>query len=168
MPRSRAKNVSVRVEPEILQMQITDVPRVHDIESLVFPDPWSIDSFLAEVERKSTVGYSIVMRDADEIVGYAVAWFIVDEIHIGNIAVAPAAQRQGIGRRLLEFCLHDAASRGIEYATLEVRVSNDRAIKLYETFGFRPVAMRRGYYSDTGEDALVMMREFGAGRRGAR
>jgi ribosomal-protein-alanine N-acetyltransferase len=93
---------------------------------------------------------------------------VADELHIGNIAVAPAVRRRGIGRRILEHCLDDARARGIEIATLEVRVSNDPAIALYEKLGFRPVAMRRGYYSDTGEDALVMMASFEVGEEGSR
>lgn len=148
-------------EISIRPMAAGDLDRILAIEHAVFPAPWSRTSFEGELQGSRSAPW--VAERAGEVVAYLISWRVAEELHIGNIAVAPAAQRQGIARELLRFCLDDAASRGIAYATLEVRVSNDRAIRLYETLGFGPVAMRRGYYSDTGEDALVMMKHFGGG-----
>lgn len=147
-------------------MAAADLDRVLAIERAVFAAPWSRRSFEAELEGGASVPW--VAERGGEVAAYLISWRVADELHIGNIAVAPALQRRGIGRELLAFCLAEASSRGIGYATLEVRVSNDRAIKLYEAFGFRPVAMRRSYYSDTGEDAIVMMRFFEGGEGEAR
>jgi ribosomal-protein-alanine N-acetyltransferase len=150
----------LRIRP----MAAPDLDRVLVIEHAVFPTPWSRKSFEGELGGGCSVPW-VAERDG-EVVAYLVSWHVEDELHIGNIAVAPVAQGRGIGRDLLEFCLRDAASRGVACATLEVRCSNGRAIRLYEAFGFRPVAIRRGYYSDTGEDALVMMKDLAAGEGG--
>lgn len=143
----------VRIAP----LAMTDVADVAALEARVFPDPWSADSFLAEVERKPDIGHSLVVRDgAGELVAYAVVWFIVDEIHIGNIAVAPEQQGRGLGRRLLEHVLSEGRARDMVFATLEVRPSNRAALALYERFGFRKVAVRKNYYHNDREDALVL------------
>ena len=90
---------------------------------------------------------------------YAVAWFIVDEIHIGNVAVRPEHQGQGIGQAVLRSILEEGERRGMTYATLEVRPSNTRALALYERFGVRRIAVRKQYYRDNREDALVLSLE---------
>jgi ribosomal-protein-alanine N-acetyltransferase len=137
-------------------MQLTDVPEVSTLEQRVFTDPWSVDSFVAEVERKPEIGFPLVLRDGDELVGYAVVWFIVDEIHIGNIAVHPAHQRRGHASSLLEYVLDEGRRRSMAFATLEVRPSNEAAIALYERYGFTRIAVRKAYYRDNREDALVL------------
>jgi ribosomal-protein-alanine N-acetyltransferase len=137
-------------------MRLSDVPDVARLEEVVFPDPWSADSFLAEIDRKPDVGCPLVVRRENELVGYAVVWFIVDEIHIGNIAVHPERQGGGLGGALLRHILAEGRRRGMGYATLEVRPSNGRAIALYERFGFRKVAVRKRYYQDNHEDAWVL------------
>jgi ribosomal-protein-alanine N-acetyltransferase len=138
-------------------MAIADVPEVSAIESRVFSDPWSADSFLAEIERRADIGYPVVIKgESGTLLAYAVVWFIVDEIHIGNIAVHPDRQGEGIGTYLLEHILQEGRRRDMVYATLEVRASNVRALALYERFGFRKVAVRKSYYRDNREDALVL------------
>jgi len=137
-------------------MTVADVPEVAALERDVFPDPWSPDSFLAEVERRPDVGWPIVARDGDALVAYAVIWFIVDEIHIGNVAVRPDLHGRGIGRWLLEGILAEGRRRGMVFATLEVRPSNRAALALYERFGFRRIAVRRRYYRNNDEDAWVL------------
>jgi ribosomal-protein-alanine N-acetyltransferase len=137
-------------------MRIEDVAEVAALENRIFADPWSADSFLAEVERNPDIGHPIVLRSKDEIIAYAVAWFIVDEIHIGNIAVRPERQGEGFGRAMLRSILEEGERRGMTYATLEVRPSNERALALYERFGFRQIAIRKQYYRDNREDALVL------------
>jgi ribosomal-protein-alanine N-acetyltransferase len=137
-------------------MTIEDVAEVAAIESEVFGDPWSADSFLAEVERNPEIGYPVVVRGEGGVIAYAVAWFIVDELHVGNVAVRPDAQGRGIGRAVLAELVAEARRRGMVRATLEVRPSNATALALYESFGFRRIGVRRAYYRDNREDALVM------------
>jgi ribosomal-protein-alanine N-acetyltransferase len=107
-----------------------------------------------------------VAEEEGRVVGYLVAWHVADELHIGNLAVAPAKQGRGIAASLLSGALASAAERGIEYAALEVRVSNERAIRLYERFGFSGIAIRKAYYEDNGENALIMLRVIGGGAGG--
>ena len=149
---ARASRKSFRLDP----MTLADVAEVSEMERTVYPDPWSPDSFLAEVERRPDVGWPVVVREGREIVAYAVVWFIVDEIHIGNIAVRPNRQGCGLGSWLLEQILAEGKRRSMVFATLEVRPSNRAALALYERFGFRQVAVRRRYYRNNDEDALVL------------
>jgi len=123
----------------------------------IFPMPWSRTSFEAELAA-DRCAFPWVVEKEGEVVAYLVSWLVEDELHVGNIAVAPSLQGEGVGRALFAHCLRAAFERGVTRATLEVRVSNARAIALYEDHGFIPVAMRKGYYSDTGEDALVMLK----------
>ena len=138
-------------------MDVTDVVEVAELEQELFSDPWSVDSFVAEVERKPEIGWPIVLRgEAGELVGYAVVWFIVDELHIGNLAVRPERQGRGIGAEMLACILEEGRRRSLSFATLEVRPSNRAALALYDRFGFRKVTVRKNYYRDNREDALVL------------
>jgi len=166
MRRSPEKSARPRVDLRPVRMRMEDVAEVAAMENQIFGDPWSADSFLAEVERNPDIGYPIVLRSHAEIVAYAVAWFIVDEIHIGNVAVRPEYQGQGIGRAVLRTILEEGERRGMTYATLEVRPSNQRALALYERFGFRQIAVRKQYYRDNREDALVLALELPAPENG--
>jgi ribosomal-protein-alanine N-acetyltransferase len=96
------------------------------------------------------------VRDDDGVVGYVCVWEIADEVHVTNIAVHPAHRRRGIARGMLDLLLAESRARDLRLIVLEVRPSNQEAIALYESFGFRVTGRRRGYYYDTGEDALVM------------
>jgi ribosomal-protein-alanine N-acetyltransferase len=137
-------------------MRLTDVPEVAAIEQRVFADPWSVDSFVAEVERTPDIGFPLVLRDGGVLVGYAIVWFIVDEIHIGNLAVQPTRQRQGLASVMLDHVLSEGRRRSMVFATLEVRPSNRAALALYHRYGFRQIAVRRAYYRNNREDALVL------------
>jgi len=137
-------------------MDLSDVVDVATLEREVFTDPWSADSFLAEVERKPEIGYPVVIRDDGRLIAYAVAWFIVDELHVGNIAVHPDFQGRGLATLLLEHLMDEGRRRDMVFATLEVRPSNAPALALYGKFGFRQIARRRNYYRDNREDALVL------------
>lgn len=139
-------------------MRREDIDEVLAIERAVFSLPWSRNAFAVEVDD-SSISIPRVACLASRVVGYAVTWRVVDELHIGNLAVAPSSQRLGIGRAMLRSLMDTARDLRLAYATLEVRISNDAAISLYEGCGFRPVAMRRRYYPDNGEDAMVMLRE---------
>ena len=150
---------------DIRRMREHDLDEVDRIERDLFSLPWSRASFLFEIADSKT-SYAITATQNSNVVGYAVGWFVADELHIGNVAVARPSQGKGIGEALLENMLAEAEVRSTAYATLEVRVSNVRAIDLYRKHGFRGVAIRKRYYSDNGEDALVMMAEIDRDGRG--
>jgi ribosomal-protein-alanine N-acetyltransferase len=141
----------------IRSMKRSDLNRVCEIEEKVFPCPWSREAFEAELAPDRCAFPWVAERDG-RVVAYMISWLVEDELHIGNIAVEPSAQGEGVGQSLFTSCLDRAAERGVTRATLEVRVSNARAIALYERHGFVPVAMRMGYYSNDGEDAVVMLK----------
>ncbi len=94
--------------------------------------------------------------DLDGVLAFACLWIVDEELHVNNIAVAPGARGAGLGTALFRFILREASARGCRRGTLEVRPSNLVARRLYERFGFRPVGVRKGYYADTREDALVL------------
>jgi len=139
-------------------MTVADLDAVVAIEREAFSLPWSRRAFAAEVEDKR-ISVPRVARLGDRVVGYSIAWKVADELHIGNLAVARDCQGSGIGRALLREMLRMAETEAISCATLEVRTSNARAIALYEGHGFRAVALRRRYYPDNGEDAMVMLKD---------
>lgn len=142
----------------IRRMQYRDVAQVAAIEAATFPKPWSEDSFRREVEKNPVARYLVADR-AGEILGYAGAWVVMDECHITNIAVAEAAQGQGVGRRLMEALMQYVSNLGAAWADLEVRVSNLRAQHLYASVGFISIGKRKRYYEDNGEDAFLMVCE---------
>jgi ribosomal-protein-alanine N-acetyltransferase len=125
------------------------------IEAQVYPRPWSHSLFVSELALRSTRAY-FVARVGREIVGYAGLMMSLTDGHVTTIAVDPAWQRSGIGTRLLVAVAREAVERGAVALTLEVRLSNRAAQEMYRRFGFTPVGVRKGYYADTGEDALVM------------
>jgi [ribosomal protein S18]-alanine N-acetyltransferase len=136
-------------------MRPDDLDEVIAIERASFSMPWSRGAFLYELQQ-NRVARCWVMREGTALVGYICLWEIGDEIHITNVAVAPAARRRGIGRLLLQGVLDYALGHQVSLVVLEVRPSNAEALALYESAGFQTVGRRRGYYYDTGEDALVM------------
>jgi ribosomal-protein-alanine N-acetyltransferase len=136
-------------------MRPEDLDEVLEIERASFTMPWSRGAFLYEIE-KNRVARCWVVHEEGAVVGYICLWEIADELHITNIAVHPRRRRRGIARRLLAGVLEDARRRSLRLIGLEVRPSNTEARTLYEGLGFRVVGRRRGYYYDTGEDALVM------------
>jgi ribosomal-protein-alanine N-acetyltransferase len=139
-----------------------DVPALLALERLCFSQPWTAHHFrgaMADPER----GLLVVLRGAagrDEpgrgVLAYCSFQTVVDEMHIHNLAVDPALQGKGLGRRLLRIALHLGARRGAERALLEVRQSNWAAQRLYRSLGFQGVAVRRGYYTHPDEDALIL------------
>jgi ribosomal-protein-alanine N-acetyltransferase len=141
----------VRVE----LMTLDDIPAVHRIEKASFPVPWPDYAFRQEIETNRLAHY-LVVRVGGKIVGYGGMWMMVDEAHITTFAVLPEWRRQGIGARLMLAMMQLASDLQARVATLEVRLSNDAARQLYTRFGFRPVGIRPRYYSDNGEDALIM------------
>ena len=136
-------------------MRVEDLDEVLEIERASFSMPWSRGAFTYEIER-NRVARCWVMREDDRVAGYLCLWEVADELHITNVAVHPAYRRRGIGRAMLAAVLDDAVRRSLSLVGLEVRPTNAEARALYESFGFRVVGRRRGYYYDTGEDALIM------------
>ena len=135
-----------------------DLDEVLAIERISFPTPWSRGAFLYEM-RQNPAARCWVARGAPpapSVLAYLCLWEIPPEIHITNLAVHPEWRRQGIARALLAAILEDAGRRGTTLALLEVRPTNAEAVGLYEGLGFQIVGRRKGYYFDTGEDALLM------------
>ena len=136
------------------RMTHEDIPRVCEIEKACFPDPWSEASFESELSGKNPAVY-VVAEESGEVVGHMGVWYILDEGHIMNVAVAPEARRRGTGRALVEESLRLGREAGLRGFTLEVRVENEPAIALYESFGFETAGRRKNYYGQ-GQDALIM------------
>jgi ribosomal-protein-alanine N-acetyltransferase len=146
----------VAVAPvEVVDMTMDDIPAVHEVERLSFPVPWPANAFRHELTQNRNARY-VVARSDGRIVGYAGLWLMVDEAHITTFAVHPEHRRRKIGERMLQRVFDIAEDIGAEWLTLEVRVSNLAAQKLYEKYGFRRAGIRRRYYSDNNEDALIM------------
>ncbi len=143
--------VALRIEP----MTFQDLPAVHAIERASFSVPWPEDAYRNELSTNRLASY-VVARAAGAVFGFAGLWVMVDEAHVTTFAVDPRWRRQGVGQRLLLALLDLAVTRRAREATLEVRLSNMPARRLYEKYGFRPVGIRPRYYSDNGEDALIM------------
>jgi [ribosomal protein S18]-alanine N-acetyltransferase len=136
-------------------MRLEDLPAVHAIEEASFTAPWPPHAYRSELESNRLAHY-LVARAGDAVAAYGGMWLMVDEAHITTFAVDPAWRRQRIGERLLLAFLDVAVDQGAREATLEVRLSNLAARRLYEKYGFRPVGLRPRYYSDDHEDALIM------------
>ena len=153
-------NAAATPQHEPLEVHIVPMRRRHlrsvlRIEGEVYPRPWSMSLFLSELALRSTRAY-FVARVGREVVGYVGLMMTVDDGHITTIAVDPRWHRHKIGSRLLLAAAHEAIVRGAASLTLEVRMANTGAQELYRRFGFRPVGVRKNYYAETNEDALVM------------
>jgi ribosomal-protein-alanine N-acetyltransferase len=146
-------------------MEPADLDSVVAIERASFVMPWSRAAFLYELEQ-NRVARCWVARAAREVVGYLCLWEVGGELHITNLAVHPAWRRRGVARTLLGAILEDARHRRLSLAVLEVRPANREARGLYERFGFQVIGRRKGYYPDTGEDALVMEADLSAAPAG--
>jgi ribosomal-protein-alanine N-acetyltransferase len=146
-----ALGLDVRIVP----MQRHHLREVRRIDELVYPKPWSLSLFRQELAMTDTRVY-VVAKIGDVQVGHAGMMLVVGEGHITTVAVDPEWQGRGIASRLLVAQHRTAIQRGATAMTLEVRVSNRRAIDLYRRFGYAPAGVRRNYYSEEGEDALVM------------
>ncbi|HPY94798.1 MAG TPA: ribosomal protein S18-alanine N-acetyltransferase [Clostridia bacterium] len=140
----------------IRRMTIHDVPAVTRLEAQSFVMPWRRQDFEFEMTENPVARY-LVAEESGELLGFAGAHLIFDEGHITNVVVAESARGRGLGRRLMEALMQYAANLGGHYLTLEVRVSNARAIGLYTSLGFVKAGVRKRYYQDNQEDALLMV-----------
>lgn len=147
-------------------MTLEDIPDVMVIEHESFTLPWSEEAFRNELTMNHFARYLILDVDG-KAVGYAGMWTIVDEAHITNIAVRTAYRGQHLGERLLRKMMAWAGELGMERITLEVRATNRVAQSLYGKLGFEPAGVRKGYYSDNHEDAIIMWCELPEQERGS-
>lgn len=141
-----------RVITSVRRMETADIPAVAVMERAVFPDPWSASAFgeeLAAAGRRY-----LVVEESGEIVGYGGVMVVGEDTHVTTLAVAPEERGRGLGTRLMLALAEEALAAGSSHLTLEVRVSNEAAQRLYHRFGFETVGLRRHYYRD--EDALIM------------
>lgn len=145
----------VKIKP----MQKSDLDSVEVIEEKAYgAHHWSKDSFMSELANE-LAKYFCAFNDKDELIAYAGCWQILEEAHITTIAVMPDYRRRFLGEALLVTLLNQCYKDMIKYITLEVRVSNKPAIALYEKYGFKSLGIRKGYYQDNNEDALIMWTE---------
>lgn len=142
----------------IRRMTLADAPAVHAVENACFPKPWTLEDFEKEMTQNVCARY-LVAEMAGKIIGFAGAWIVLDEAHVTNIAVLRDYRGLGVGKRLTAALMQYAANLGVVYATLEVRKSNTVAQNLYKGLGFVFVGVRKRYYEDSGEDALIFCLE---------
>ncbi|BBD07648.1 ribosomal protein S18-alanine N-acetyltransferase [Desulfovibrio ferrophilus] len=136
------------------RLGIQDLADLVVLEQQCFSAPWKEEQFLLGLEREVFKVFGL--KDGDELVAYCSFYHVVDEMEILNIAVVPERRRHGAGRRLLSLVLQICLKMGIQNGHLEVRVGNVAARALYASFGFQEIGVRKGYYPDNGEDAILM------------
>lgn len=140
----------------IREMTLEDLPAVTEIDRLSFPVPWPERSYRFEITHNPSAQLFVAENSRGEVVGFLGYWLIADEVHVSTFAVHPTHRTRHIGERMMLAALAAARRQGAELATLEVRQSNQPAIRLYEKLGFESVGRRNGYYRDNGEDAILM------------
>ena len=149
--------------PPIRSARAADLPAILRIERASFTVPWTDRAFRAVMARPDA---ALLVADAEgRVAGYAALWLEGRDAELGDLAVARDRRRSGLGRRLVEAAVEEAAGRGAERIFLQVRESNEAALALYRSTGFRRIGRKRGYYRTPREDALVLIRETGAGAR---
>ena len=144
---------------DIRRLQLRDLTAIEKIERSAYPTPWSRSMFASELAKPSSLCLGAFEAESERLIGYLIISRYVDAWHVMNVAVRPDQRRRGIASLLLNRLFELAAGRSRRGYTLEVRVSNAGAIKLYEELGFRPRGVRRGYYTDNREDALIMWKD---------
>ncbi len=147
--------MAILVDPVSIEpMRRADLETVHRIDKRCFPTPWLHSAYLTELSNRSAC--YLVARLGQEVVGYGGQWVIMDEAHITTLAVDPHYRGRKIGERLLLALMEEAVLQGASRATLEVREGNRAAQNLYRKYHFRNAAIRKNYYTDNGENAIVM------------
>ena len=141
----------------ITEMKADHVPQVAALEKLCFADPWSEMSIASELQNLWS--YWLVAVSGDTVVGYIGSQSSIDEADVMNVAVQPVFRRQGIAESLISTLVEELKKRGIHALMLEVRASNAPAIALYEKLGFQQVGLRKNYYRNPKEDALILRKE---------
>jgi len=149
--------MSVGASVDVRRLQLRDLGAIETIERRAYPTPWSRSMFASELAKPSSI--CLGAFEGGRLVAYLIVSRYVDAWHVMNVAVDPDHRRRGIAETLLNTLFETTAGDGRRGYTLEVRVSNDGAIRLYERLGFRSSGIRRGYYTDNREDALIMWRD---------
>lgn len=147
--------MQIRQRTVIEPMRLEDIPAVQEIEREIFLTPWPRNAYRRELVQNRMASY-MVIRDGDDLVGYAGLWKMHDEAHVTTIGVRRRDQGRGFGLALMLALIDTAYAQDARWMTLEVRASNYGAMALYEKLGFKVIGRRRGYYTDDGEDAVVM------------
>ena len=162
--------VQIRQQLALELMREADIATVQEIEREIFSTPWPRNAYYRELASRSSAHYLVLRQEgavekppgfqgADfdpTIVGYGGMWRMYDEAHVTTIGVRHDLQHRGLGRVLFAGLVQAAYDMGAKWVTLEVRTSNENAMKMYEAFGFKVIGRRKGYYTDNGEDAIVM------------
>ncbi|MGB9803150.1 ribosomal protein S18-alanine N-acetyltransferase [Desulfofundulus sp.] len=146
------------MELTFAEMSSRHLDEVLAIEQASFPTPWSRYAFTYELMHNEFAVYIVVLA-GEKVVGYAGMWLVLDEAHVTNVAVHPDYRRRRIGRKLMQELMRRAVMLGARRMTLEVRTSNHVARRLYTSLGFVERGRRRGYYTDTNEDAVIMWKD---------
>lgn len=141
---------------EVAPMKLEDLNEVLEIEVLAFATPWSRNSFLYELLENERALYLTAKNELGRVMGYVGMWIVLDEGHITNLAIHPDYRRHGVAHKIMTELLAVSKEKGIRYLTLEVRRSNTPAQELYQKMGFVHMGVRRKYYLDNNEDALIM------------
>jgi ribosomal-protein-alanine N-acetyltransferase len=144
---------------EFRKLKLRDLTAIEEIERSSYPTPWSRSMFAGELAKPSSICLGAIDVEANRLVGYLIISRYVDAWHVMNIAVARDYRRRRIATRLIERLFEVTSGDGRRGYTLEVRVSNEAAIRLYESLGFKARGVRRGYYTDNREDALIMWKD---------
>jgi ribosomal-protein-alanine N-acetyltransferase len=141
------------------RLELRDLNAIEKIERASYPTPWSRSMFASELAKPSSISLGAFEPESGELLGFLIISRYVDAWHVMNLAVAPKHRRKRIATTLLDRLFELTSSEGRRGYTLEVRISNEVAIKLYEQAGFKARGIRRGYYTDNREDALIMWRD---------
>jgi [ribosomal protein S18]-alanine N-acetyltransferase len=144
---------------EFRKLKLRDLNTIEEIERSSYPTPWSRSMFAGELAKPSSICLGAIEADRDRLIGYLIISRYVDAWHVMNIAIADDFRRRGIATQLMERLFEVTSGDGRRGYTLEVRVSNEAAIRLYEGLGFKARGVRRGYYTDNREDALIMWKD---------
>jgi ribosomal-protein-alanine N-acetyltransferase len=155
-PRQRSARARVR------RATLADVGAIMEIERASFSSPWPVSAIEEEIERRTWSRVALAVS-GDEVLGFIVYWVVDKELHLLNLATRPESRRQGVARSLINHMIDEGRRRELWQVVLEVRESNDTALELYERYGFVRVGRRPRYYTDNGEDAIVMSMWFGEG-----
>ena len=160
------KFLSASLPPDLIlaPMRIQDLDEVMRIEALSFSNPWSRQQFVDEIERNPLSTPTVLKKSGreQEVAGYCVCWVVAGELHINNIAINPQDRGQGNGEILMQWALDFGRMSGCRRAVLEVRVTNEKAIRLYQRLGFETLGVAPSYYEDTGEDAYIFVKNLKA------
>ncbi|AQS60158.1 ribosomal protein S18-alanine N-acetyltransferase [Desulforamulus ferrireducens] len=149
------REVGGTVDYRLTEMKLEHIPEVLAIEQVSFPTPWSQQAFTYEITQNNFAHY-VVALEGEKVIGYAGMWLVLDEAHITNVAVHPNYRGKKLGLALMLEAMRQAILRGAVRMTLEVRPSNTVARELYKKLGFKEKGLRKRYYTDTNEDAIIM------------